>query len=175
MGKRRALEDYSAMRKEFDNASDRAVAILGAAYVEEAVLDALLTELGIEDPNNIDELLGNGAPLSTFSNKIMMASVLGLTGPRTRGDLDRIRKIRNECAHSVNPISFADQKIMSWAAALTPRSLPIPHSEKYLPDASKPRERFQECCHQIYDQLYNDDRSYDHGKGANVVFGFELD
>lgn len=175
MGKRRALEDYSAMREEFDNASDRAVAILGAAYVEEAVLDALLAEIGIEDQKTIEELLGNGAPFSTFSNKIMMVSVLGLIGPRTRGDLDRIRKIRNECAHSVNPISFTDQKIMAWSAALTPRRLPIPNVEAYLPDASKPRERFQECCHQIYDQLYNDDRTYDHGKGANVVFGFELD
>lgn len=99
MGKRQALKDYSAMRKEFDHASDRAVAILGAAYVEDAVLDALLAEIGVENPKIIEELLGNGAPFSTFSNKVIMASALGLIGPRTRGDLDRIRRVRNECAH----------------------------------------------------------------------------
>jgi hypothetical protein len=40
MSKRRVLADYQAMRNEFDHATDRAVAVLGAAYVEEALLDA---------------------------------------------------------------------------------------------------------------------------------------
>jgi hypothetical protein len=140
MARRLALVDYKAMRKEFDNASDRAVAILGAAYVEEALLDALLVRLGIDTPNTVEELTGNGAPLGTFSNKIVMAESVRLIGPRTRGDLDRIRKIGNECAHSVNPVVFSDQRLKALTSALTPRALPLPHSKPELPDASMPRE-----------------------------------
>lgn len=100
MSKRRVvLMDYQAMRKEFDHATDRAVAILVAAYVEEALLDALLFRLGSKKEEAVGELLENGAALSTFSNKISLAQAVHLIGPRTRGDLDRIRKVRNECAH----------------------------------------------------------------------------
>lgn len=175
MAKRRALADYNAMRKEFDNASDRAVAILGAAYVEEALLDALLIRLGVKDETAVEELLENGAPLSTFSNKIILAEATHLIGPRTRGDLDRIRKVRNECAHSVNPVSFTDQRLKVLIAALTPRALPIYGSKPELPDASSPRERFQECCHQLYDQFYNDGRLEEfEERNRDDSFGFEM-
>lgn len=176
MGKRRVLADYQAMRKEFDHATDRAVAILGAAYVEEALFDALIIRLGVKDQRAVDELLENGAPLSTFSNKISLAEAVYLIGPRTRGDLDRIRKIRNECAHSVNPISFCDQRMCALVAALTPRALPIYGSKPELPDASKPRERFQECCHQLYDHFYNDGRLEEfEERNRDCSFGFEMD
>jgi hypothetical protein len=175
MARRVALVDYHAMRKEFDNASDRAVAILGAAYVEEALLDALLVRLGIDTLSTVEELIGNGAPLGTFSNKIIIAESVRLIGPRTRGDLDRIRKIRNECAHAVNPVAFSDQRLKDLISALTPRTLPVPNMKAELPDVSKPRERFQECCHQIYDELYNDDRTYAYGAGREIPFGPELD
>ncbi len=59
----------------------------------------------------------NGAPLGTFSNKINLAEAVHLVGPRTRGDLDRIRKVRNECAHSVNPVSFHDDRLKALIAA----------------------------------------------------------
>jgi hypothetical protein len=175
MAKRAPLVDYKAMRKEFDNASDRVLGILGGAYVEDGLLDALLVRLGIDNPKTVEELIANGAPLGTFSNKIMCAESVRLIGPRTRGDLDRIRKIRNACAHSVNPVVFTGQPIKDFVSALTPRALPIPHSKPHLPDISTPRERFQECCHQIYDQLYNDDRTYAYGDGARIPFGFQLD
>ncbi len=164
------------MRQEFDRATDRAVAVLGAAYVEEALLDALLIRLGIEDQSAVEQLLENGAPLSTFSNKINLAEAVHLIGPRTRGDLDRIRKVRNECAHSVNPIVFTDQRLQALIAALTPRTLPIYGSKPELPDASKPRERFQECCHQLYDQFYNDGRLEEfEERNRDRSFGFEMD
>jgi hypothetical protein len=134
-----------------------------------------LVRIGNADDKTIEELISNGAPLGTFSNKIMCAAAVRLIGPRTRGDLDRIRKIRNASAHAVNPISFADQPLKDLAGALTPRALPIPNSKPELPDRSQPRQRFQECCHQIYDQLYNDDRSYAYGEGGNIPFGFEID
>jgi Domain of unknown function (DUF4145) len=176
MSKRRVLADYQAMRREFDHATDRAVAILGAAYVEETLLDALLVRLGVKDQNALEQLMENGAPLSTFSNKISLAEAVHLIGPRTRGDLDRIRKVRNECAHSVNPISFTDQRLQALIAALTPRALPIYGSKPELPDASRPRERFQECCHQLYDQFYNDDRLEEfEERNQDCSFGFEMD
>jgi hypothetical protein len=176
MSKRRVLANYHAMRQEFDHATDRAVAVLGASYVEEALLDALLVRLGIDDNIAVERLLENGAPLSTFSNKISLAEAVHLIGPRTKGDLDRIRRVRNECAHSVNPISFTDQRLKDLIAALTPRALPLYGSRPELPDASDPRSRFQECCHQLYDQFYNDGRLEKfEERNRDRSFGFEMD
>ncbi len=49
-------------------------------------------------------------------------------------------------------------------------------SKAELPDASKPRERFQECCHQLYDQFYNDGRLDEfEERNQDDSFGFEMD
>lgn len=181
MARRNTLKDYNALTSEFKHASDRAVGILGGAYVEEALLDALLFWLGMDSVQDrgagkaIEELLGNGAPLGTFSNKIMLAEAVKLIGPRTRRDLDLLRKVRNHCAHSINPNQFADAPLSEWVSNLSPRALPIPHSTAYLPDRSQPRQRFEECCHQLYDQFYNDDRASLAQDLGGDPYGFELD
>ena len=49
-------------------------------------------------------------------------------------------------------------------------------SQPELRDALKPRERFQECCHRLYDQFYNDDRLEEfEERNQDCSFGFEMD
>lgn len=61
--------------------------------------------------------------------------------------------------------------------ALAPRALPQVYGSKpELPELSEPRKRFQECCHQLYDQFYNDDRLEEfEERNRDNSFGFEMD
>lgn len=72
-------------------------------YNEEWTLSDALVERDI--------LLDNNGPLTTFSSRIELSYLLGLIGEQTRRDLNLIRKIRNEFAHTSNPISFETESI----------------------------------------------------------------
>jgi hypothetical protein len=68
------------------------------------------------------------------------------------------------------------QQSSSEDKAALRRALPIYGSKREPPDASTPRERFQECCCQIYGQFYNDGRSDEfEERNEGISFGFELD
>ena len=151
---RSRLKDYATMYEELTGSSDRALGILAATYLEENLLDAIIDKLRVSNKKIADELVGNGSPLGTFSNKIMMAEAIALIGPNTRGDCDRIRKIRNECAHEINPIDFTIGKISDLVKALSPRRWGgLAFETPSLPD--DPRKRYIEACQKISDALYS--------------------
>jgi hypothetical protein len=86
--------------EEMGGESDRAVAIVGAAWVEEALGDSIKSFLIIHvDAHN--RLFSGAGPLSSFSAKIDLARLLGLMTDPIRSDLHKIREIRNEFAHSI--------------------------------------------------------------------------
>ena len=152
MAQRATLKSHEAMSEELRGASDRAAAIVIAAYVEELLLESLIDRLKLSDGKLLEELLGNGAPLSTFSNKILMAFAVGVVGATTRKDLDRIRKIRNACAHAVNPISMDAPDLKGTIEAFSPRKWGmLPDEKPWLP--SEPRKRFEEACFKIASNL----------------------
>jgi hypothetical protein len=49
---------------------------------------------------------GGNAPLSTFSSKIKVGYALGCYGRKTRHDLDALREIRNQFAHTVEKMDI---------------------------------------------------------------------
>ena len=59
-----------------------------------------------------DELLSSNGPIGAFSARIRVARALAWISDDVRFDLDQIRAIRNEFAHSADhDLSFADQSI----------------------------------------------------------------
>jgi hypothetical protein len=60
---------------------------------------------------------GDG-PLATFSAKIDLGLLLGLYTPQIHKQFHRIRKIRNEFAHNMKPITFRSQKVRDLCANL---------------------------------------------------------
>lgn len=55
---------------------------------------------------------------------------MGLLGPQTRSDLDKLREIRNIFAHSERPITFKSQRIKDLCDALfAPRRYPADNPE----------------------------------------------
>ena len=67
-----------------------------------------------------EAIFGINGPLSSFSSKINLAYALSIFGPETRENLDKIRELRNACAHSKRNVSFATKEVADLA-----RSMPI--------------------------------------------------
>jgi DNA-binding MltR family transcriptional regulator len=107
--------DLNAFSSVFRDESDRACAVLGAAQ-----LDARLESL-FERRLRFDQkaLLTSMGPLSTFSARIKVSQALAWIHPDVAYDLDQIRQIRNEFAHSADhELSFADDALSSRAKTL---------------------------------------------------------
>jgi DNA-binding MltR family transcriptional regulator len=113
-----------AFHKTLSIESNRGVSLMSASYLEEE-LKLLLQKYFVQDKNALKEFFGFNGSLGTFSSKIEMAYLLGLIPKEARDDLNLIRKIRNECAHSPYQIDFQSNiKIKSLCAELIYDGLP---------------------------------------------------
>ncbi|MBE7478977.1 MAG: hypothetical protein HS104_03155 [Polyangiaceae bacterium] len=122
---------------EFKGESDRAVALLAAAFLDHE-LECLLRRF-FREVRVADSLFKPMQPLSSFSARTKLSYVLALIDVRSYRDLNRIRKIRNVFAHDRHPRAFADPEISSLCAALEwPAVLP-----NHAREAQTPRARFE--------------------------------
>ena len=107
-----AEETIQAFLNEISTQSDR-----GAAIVAASVLDALLQKLILERliplGRERQEALfeGPNKPLSTFSSKIEILFALGILANHQRQVLHGIRDIRNQFAHRIEALTFADPEV----------------------------------------------------------------
>lgn len=107
------IEETNAFLKEFQNESNRATAILGAAYLDEMVCD-LISSFMIDDKGFINKsILGRSvtAIIDSFGKRVALAYALGLLRESEKKDLDLIRKIRNLFAHGIKNLSFEAEQI----------------------------------------------------------------
>jgi hypothetical protein len=68
-----------------------------------------LSKSRLREPRSQDErseLFSETGIVGWFHQKIVLAYFMKLIGPSARRDFDLIRKIRNEVAHNMNPVSF---------------------------------------------------------------------
>jgi hypothetical protein len=139
--------DSMTILAEMNWPSDRAGAIVAAAFVENNLSMALMArfrDFATEDREHIFE---NRGVLSDFASKIDMDFALGIFGPLVRKDLDRIRKIRNAFAHKLEVRDFDHAEIAGIFDAL--------HGPKYLDLAAKPPKQRtrREMYHHTVDHL----------------------
>lgn len=96
---------------------ERGLVLTLAAFAEEALGD-LLGQFMLPGDAATALLQGFNAPLGSFSARIKAAFALGLLTNRQQENLERLRRIRNEFAHSWEPITFENQAVASHIAAL---------------------------------------------------------
>lgn len=97
------LREFDELIDEIiDERNDRSLIILCSSIIDEQLYQILWTFLLKPDKKNEDDILKGDNPLSTFSSRIKMTYRLGLIDKTFRDILDQVRKIRNECAHSVS-------------------------------------------------------------------------
>lgn len=106
----------STMDEEFQGESDRTVAIVGGAYLDE-LLTSLLLSVFIREQDAAD-LLGEYGPLGSNGSRCRLAYCLGLIRKHQRDDLACIAKIRNHFAHIHTSLSFDDPPIRDFCKTL---------------------------------------------------------
>jgi DNA-binding MltR family transcriptional regulator len=89
---------------------DRGLVLSLAAFAEEA-LGELLNAFMTPSDATTQLIEGFNAPLGTFSSRIKAAYAIGLITKEQFLDLERLRKIRNEFAHSWKPVDISKQKV----------------------------------------------------------------
>lgn len=114
------IDLFTNLTKELDKESERALAVLAAAYLDYLLGQLIATQM-VVDTNEVEKLLMEGAtaPLSSFSSRIDMAYCLGLVDKSEQRDLNLIRKIRNDFAHKFSDISFNAPQIASRCRELS--------------------------------------------------------
>jgi DNA-binding MltR family transcriptional regulator len=112
MARQRVPDDVDRILVGLNGHHDRAVALVGVALVEhflERAIEARLKERLVGD--EAKHLFSERGPGGSLENKIFMAYMLSIVGPKTRRDLDLLRRIRNEFAHNMNEIDFDTPEI----------------------------------------------------------------
>jgi hypothetical protein len=100
-------ENFEALKDE----EDRALAIVAAALVEDAVESLLEEGWYRKEFRDVGDHKLSGTS-GSFAAKIKDCFALGLIGPRTRDQLDCIREIRNAFAHAGLLIEFDDEAVV---------------------------------------------------------------
>lgn len=123
----RLLEHIPDLVREFEGESDRGVAILGTACLDQC-LRQLINSFLIDDSEAVDELLGTSrwGPLGTFSSRIQASYCMGLISEEEYHDLGIIRETRNKVAHEPPcGLSLSEKWVRDKCNALVrPRRLP---------------------------------------------------
>lgn len=96
--------------KRLNHDSDRAVAIVAASLVESRLQQMLVSHM-VQDHKCLNSLFNSSGPLGSFSAKIRLAFVMGLTSTQFTQELENMKKIRNEFAHRIHVYSFEEKTI----------------------------------------------------------------
>lgn len=156
-------EDLPYFERELFGANARAACLLWVANIEEALMRAILGWMR-EDLSREETMAmfhGEG-PLSRFSSRIRIGYALKLFGPKSRHDLDLIREIRNQVAHSFRPFRFnipvVKQACMTlllpddFASGFEERTLHKARRrnlKRWRSNRDKPRDRFEIAAHAL--------------------------
>jgi DNA-binding MltR family transcriptional regulator len=144
-----ALAREMVLIQELEQQSDRGTAIIGLAWVEEALHAAVVSYL-VDDKSARDRLFRQSGPISTLSAKIDLARLLGMCTATIASDLHILRGIRNEFAHSVmaadnTALSFETTHIKDKCMSLKC----VAHEE-----LNRPRHAFVRACAVLNSDFY---------------------
>jgi DNA-binding MltR family transcriptional regulator len=101
--------DVARMVEDFDRETDRGVALLAAAFLDD-VMDVMLRAVMVDEPDAVNRLMGTGRALESFGARVHLAYCMGLLGRDVYHDLNLIREIRNDFAHR-QPTNFEGEEI----------------------------------------------------------------
>ena len=141
-------EDLAKFVEELKRETDRGLPLVGAALIDEKLLETLQAFF-IEGKSSNKLLTEGNAPLGTFSSKIEACYALGLIDELEYQEIGLIRKIRNEFAHAKHGLSFKTEKIKGYCTSL---KSDLPQGSNY--PVNDPRFRFMNSVICIVLRLY---------------------
>ena len=112
------IEDLASFLKELQKETDRGLPLVGTSLIDEKLRDTL--EAFFLSGKSSKKLLDEpNAPLGTFSGRLEACYVLGLIDDYEYSEINLLRKVRNEFAHSRHGTSFKTDKIQGLCSTLT--------------------------------------------------------
>lgn len=105
-----AYEDSAAVAKMLRSESDRALVIILASYIEDALLDRVIYMLPEGERYGIN--IFKSGSLRNFEHRIAIAKALGAISENNAQILDGIRAMRNACSHCRKPLSFETPELL---------------------------------------------------------------
>jgi hypothetical protein len=177
------LADLPQLEAEMYGFNDRARAVmLGAmieAFLEKFLLYRTRPTLNADDRRQLFDFRG---PLGDFASKILIAYAFNWYGPDTRNDLDLIRILRNEFAHSRKSFDLTTPEVASVCGNLRMpkrhsgfipsawlRSVPSSEAENAR-NIDHPRTRFITTCHILAEGLLGNSGQVYEGSAALDLF-----
>jgi hypothetical protein len=151
---------HTAAMAEVDKQTDRGAAIVGAAYVDLVLREAITARL-IDNTALMNTLFENRGPLQDFGARIQVAFALGVYGTRAYKDLCIIKDVRNAFAHSAEAMDFDHADVQRLCDGLWfPRKIRI--ETRPMPATAK--ERYIRGIELLTDGLYDDMRRMKSGQ-----------
>ncbi|MHC4455365.1 MAG: MltR family transcriptional regulator [Planctomycetota bacterium] len=132
----RRNELFDALSRE----SDRGLVLVSAAFLDESLEDVLCSKFSMahKKPKSVIEPLFNTfGPLSTFSAKIKISYAMDPIKKWTYQDLEILRKLRNEFAHSIKPAVFDSPGVVR----LTEKLVGADHAVTAIEDKKAGKEK----------------------------------
>ncbi len=149
----KGLQLNGEIGKEVRESSDRSSCIIMTSIVERTLEQAILFRLGITEDAKIAPLFERDGSLATFYGCIHLAFAIDLIPKAVRDDLDALRRIRNQFAHSSFPITLNTNEIKSLLGKLNYKSYTTIAAEEIEQDIAEERKEFLHCCFSIMDFL----------------------
>ena len=113
------LKDEAASLSSYILQADtRTCCILAVSFLEDALKKNFIDKWDISSRKLHDAHFGSNGPLSTFSQRTLIADRLGWLPDDGFRDFDFLRKIRNEFAHNHRIHLLTEEPILSYASQL---------------------------------------------------------
>jgi hypothetical protein len=110
-------EQRKAINEIEKTRSDRAAGIVGGAFVENDLRNAIETRL-VQNDNLLNKMFKPSGPLGPFETKATLGFLLGIYDKDTLDDIVAIAKVRNAFAHSRKPLLFTSREISDQCRAI---------------------------------------------------------
>jgi DNA-binding MltR family transcriptional regulator len=100
---------YDRLLDEIESGSSRTAVILAAAWIDDLLRAAIVFNFISMSRSDEEYIFTGNGPLATLSSRIRIARAMGIISQKLRSDLDKLRKLRNDYAHSVRDLNLGDE------------------------------------------------------------------
>lgn len=141
-------EDLARFVEELKKETDRGLPLVGTALIDEKLRDTL--ESFFISKKSAHKLLDDfNSPLGTLSSRLEACFALGLIDDHEYSEINLLRKVRNEFAHSKHGLSFKNEKIVGYCSTLKSS---LPEGENF--PITEPRFRYMNAIVCMVLRLY---------------------
>lgn len=111
------LADLQSFLTELQAETDRGLALVGLALLDEKLLETLQAFF-VDGKSSARLLTDPNAPLGTLSARIEACAALGLITPEEHQEIGLLRRVRNEFAHKRHGLDFNSPKVAGLCTSL---------------------------------------------------------